>query len=587
LISRTKANSAIRAALLRPAAKSRALRWRSYQVDAAWRAFGALSKGHSAVIELPTGTGKTIIANFVSLWMYGLNQETRGLYVVPRRVLVQQHREYARWLPPELHALELTSREANNGFEFDRRIKRARLVITTPGLLAGMIDRGLWSARLLKSVGYVVLDEFDEFLQFEYRESAGETRFDRALDNLLDLLGRRRPTLLLSGTSPLAAVRAGNSHPVVNALAHFIKRKYKPLEISPNEAKFKQHLPSAQISLQGISDSSVRALNEAIRNEKKWCFDTLSHDHQAAIDEDYAITRLEGLLSGWVKRLRFVCRGRKQLLNVTAKDFKLLGRVRLCLSLFDFVFEDLGDPLAVELRHTWHLVSRETMEERMDLRLRLEHVFTKSDIDGYRPKLRSKWIFIQSILASPPGPKGVIFLRYIRMADRIKAELEGSDWRVVQIDGECSDDERRNALRSFQSSKRVLLIITRATGKRGLDLPDASFAIFYSPKAEENTMWQELSRIRSTVERMKTSYLLYYSSTAEEEKALRLAEQMVNSGRRYRVAHKSSESASSHIMSPTTTSHHLAFRRSERREICHPVHARNRAGGKAGSNLNI
>jgi len=47
-------------------------------------------------------------------------------------------------------------------------------------------------------------------------------------------------------------------------------------------------------------------------------------------------------------------------------------------------------------------------------------------------------------------------------------------------------------------------------------------------------VWQELSRIRSTLSREKPSYILYYAGTTEHKRIERLRRDMDASGHRYR-----------------------------------------------------
>jgi superfamily II DNA or RNA helicase len=87
-----------------------------------------------------------------------------------------------------------------------------------------------------------------------------------------------------------------------------------------------------------------------------------------------------------------------------------------------------------------------------------------------------------------------------------------------RITGEMSDDRRRKALTDFESGKTDTLIVNRQLGGRGFDLPLAQFAAFLSPKRSEETMWQEMLRIRSRRDNPKEVYIMHFSNTKEEEK---------------------------------------------------------------------
>ncbi len=60
--------------------------------------------------------------------------------------------------------------------------------------------------------------------------------------------------------------------------------------------------------------------------------------------------------------------------------------------------------------------------------------------------------------------------------------------------------------------------MTRQLFGRGFDLPEADSAIFFSPKMDERTMWQEALRIRSRVSQTKDVFICYFAWTTESAK---------------------------------------------------------------------
>ena len=89
--------------------------------------------------------------------------------------------------------------------------------------------------------------------------------------------------------------------------------------------------------------------------------------------------------------------------------------------------------------------------------------------------------------------------RYTRPSHSLKDQLERDGVKVFLLDGRVGERERLPIVTPFSTTEGAVLILTRNTGRRGLDLPSGDYAIFYSPKDDEFTMWQELSRIRSTL----------------------------------------------------------------------------------------
>ena len=110
------------------------------------------------------------------------------------------------------------------------------------------------------------------------------------------------------------------------------------------------------------------------------------------------------------------------------------------------------------------------------------------------------------------GQRGVIFTRTIELLEALREVLAPLAAHISLLHGKLGDEERRIAVDRFRGSQAGLLLMTRTTGGRGLDLPFAHYCIFYTTKTDASTMWQELSRIRSTVSTPKDSYVLCYGS---------------------------------------------------------------------------
>ena len=102
------------------------------------------------------------------------------------------------------------------------------------------------------------------------------------------------------------------------------------------------------------------------------------------------------------------------------------------------------------------------------------------------------------------------------------------------MDGTGTGQTRYAKLARFSRTPGAVLLIVRNTGRRGLDIPAAEYAILYSPKTEEYVVWQELSRIRSTVAATKPTYILYHAGTSEDTRCRNLQAAMAGSHHRYK-----------------------------------------------------
>ena len=112
---------------------------RRYQLKAAQDAFAQLKQGNNVEIDLPTGTGKSLIANQVSwLWLSEF-EHSRVLYVVPRRILVDQHRNFAKWMAPAFFTIDLTQGRLRNSLKFRGIAYAHRVIVSTPKILSNAI----------------------------------------------------------------------------------------------------------------------------------------------------------------------------------------------------------------------------------------------------------------------------------------------------------------------------------------------------------------------------------------------------------------------------------------------------------------
>lgn len=130
--------------------------------------------------------------------------------------------------------------------------------------------------------------------------------------------------------------------------------------------------------------------------------------------------------------------------------------------------------------------------------------------------------------------RGVLFVRTITLLEALKPLIAAEGLPVFQLTGEMGDHERQHSIAGFCESPNGVLVMTRTTGGRGLDLPFAHYAVFYSPKTDPVAMWQEMSRIRSTVSNPKDIYVLCCGD-GETTKLLEIADALQAQGRRVSV----------------------------------------------------
>jgi len=214
---------------------------------------------------------------------------------------------------------------------------------------------------------------------------------------------------------------------------------------------------------------------------------------------------------------------------------ELCSGVRMILTHYDFLSEDLFGFFGVRegflkrlRRESWVLESYKADRLLDERPVVYEH-------RRYAVELRQKAAWVSEAVAARPTEKGVVFTRTIRLGLALIERFEASKADVAFVHGELSGDDRRDAMEKFTRGDTNILVITRDTGKRGLDLPMADYGVFYSPKSRETTVWQELSRIRSNVTKTKDSFFLLYAGTPDENKCAKLFDDMMASGRDYDI----------------------------------------------------
>jgi superfamily II DNA or RNA helicase len=508
---------------------------RPYQMDASVQSALHLLQGEGVVIDLPTGTGKTMIANMVTYLWRKARPDSRVLYVVPRRVLVGQHHQHSKWLSPDSFTLAIDQDIMRNPGKYYSRLATYHVYVTTPRLFANSVRDLRTDPRIFSKIDLVIVDEFDESLFVDYQQYGTVGRFKRDLESLYQLFDSNVSVMLMSATSPLKALQRGSRDPAVRAFCDFIVSQIDPLHVVKlDESQYANHVPTARVRLVSVLDKDVSEMGLALKTETAFAFRDYTCETGVELDADFLYPRLEKTAYGKIQYVREA----DQTWVVADEEVKTLCRkLRAILNKTNFLFEDLFQGFDWEIdkrrlvcEHELDTIDDETPKFG-DVRVLLD---SRPD-DRYRALLRGKFDSLQQIVTCRPEDSGVVFTRYIRLSDAICDKLNEMGISYTQIDSRVKGRQLHSRLQDFREGRTRILVITRDTGKRGLDLPKADYAVFYSPKASERTVWQELSRIRSTIHSTKDSYFLVYEESGEEEKAHDLASQMRISGREYQI----------------------------------------------------
>jgi superfamily II DNA/RNA helicase len=492
-----------------------------------------LQRQKSAILDLPTGAGKTNVALITAAGLLlqsktGVDYpaERKAFFIVPTRVLISQVVKAATWISPEIRRVGLDDSLAHNRIRLRAAYDDSHLIVSTPGLLAGLLSAGSLGPNWKSDISFVIVDEFDEFLIDEATPRGFDVRFDVSFEKLYSHI-QDKPTLLMSGTNPTNP--GAFVSPSSRRLAAFMENTYAPSQVTTDADSYRSVIPLARINPVPIRDEFVREAVAALRLSFARATRRFDCEHYP-LDWDYVIQRIPMILrsGGGSRTLRG---GSGKGLKITDELIDVCKQLQSIINRFTFLSEDMFAGIEVSYEELF-MYNDECKTMKLDGAVLVDK---RTNVEEFHPFLRSKATTVSNIVKRRKRERGVIMTRYTRLSDRLKEHLEGEGVTVFLLDGRIEERYRLPIVTSFSSTDGAVLILTRNTGRRGLDLPLADYAIFYSPKDDEFTMWQELSRIRSTLSKKKDSYLLYYIGTSEENKLATLVDALSKSQHNWEI----------------------------------------------------
>ncbi len=378
------------------------------------------------------------------------------------------------------------------------------------------------SPEVTASIGLVLVDEFDEFLTEDFEIEGPLVRCEQDFQRMLAALPANAVLALMSGSAPGAL---SGHEPNIRRLAEFIEATWQPLVVAPSSRSYARYAPTARVAFVTVRDAEAVALDEAVGTDLILALQRLE-DEIGLFDSDRVMRLLPGIMSGKI-----------ELIPVFGRMVPVSARIRTCcaaiqgaINRYSWLYEDLFDGYEAAMQDVF------LRNAEGDLLKVERHQFThRPASDNHQPRPRGKTEALLRLVAQRRGQRGVVMVRYVRLAQFIAGQLQAARVPVELLHGGLHDPEREEALKRFRTGAGSVLVMTRDTGKRGLDLPEADYVILFSPKTREATVWQELNRIRSTVAITKDSYVLVYGGTGEAARAGDLAELMRASGRAYQI----------------------------------------------------
>jgi hypothetical protein len=287
------------------------------------------------------------------------------------------------------------------------------------------------------------------------------------------------------------------------------------VRIDINTSLAQDFVPHVRINPIGVFDPQTFALDRVLRKHlgeninviKQAMADTLDDKHPLRMRQ--IVSQMRDIAYG--KKDRFYLFFRKQSPISIPVDKELQKAFQHIVRIIDLrllLFEDLVPDISP---------NPELISERDEL-----HPDDYYEQQNTRINLHGKVRAVKRLVLELGEKRGLIFCRNLEICEYLAGVFIGQGHSVSIIHSRIDVPEQQERIRFFKRHKKSMLLMTRYAGLRGFDIPEADYAIFYSPKDQEEVMWQEISRIRSTIKDPKEIYILYYKGTGEEDKYNRL-----------------------------------------------------------------
>lgn len=497
---------------------------REYQVLALQKLLKHLSSKENTLLLLDPGLGKTLVSQlcFLGLIRTVHTRQTKGLVLVPSRLLRDQHFKAASWFVSGEQILNIDSSKSKYPTLLRSAFEKASWIITTPKRLDNALRRDYRLRQLLKQVRLCVVDEFDAQAA-EDIDAEGEPlgRLSKAADELVRDISKNKTLFLCMSATQRAAA------------APWLKT-FKLAKVEVPHELLHQYSAYARVTFVAVSDQQAIAADEQISltvlDSLRKIREQLTHEFltDPEIDPERLYRQASKVFGGSRRKIYF-----PPPLSIQV-DVWANSQLRAYLARF---LQAYAERLALyEGRLDKVIIETYERQARINDRDQTVPVESVHQIAySNSPTPNQKVANLVSMLAKSSRVRGLVLTRNTDINHFVVQLLSSSGIVASSITGEMDDSQRRQSLAAFENGDTKILIVNRQLGGRGFDLPIARYAVFISPKRSEDTMWQEMLRIRSTRRDTKEVTILYFSETREEEKARSLLETMIPRNARYHL----------------------------------------------------
>jgi superfamily II DNA/RNA helicase len=496
---------------------------RPYQIFAVQKVLKVLNDNKNPLLLLDPGLGKTLISQLVFLGLkHSNNKTTKALVLVPSRLLRDQHFKAAKWFSANGNILNIDQSISRVPTALRRAFERANWIISTPKLLYNALNRDYVLRKLMKDISICIVDEFDAQAA-EDVDSEGEPigRFSKNGRALIDeIKGNRTQFFCMSATQRTAA------EPWL--------KTFDLEKIEVEKELINSYSAYAVLNAMPIHDNDVRNLDNII---SLIIIDTLRKiryqlTHQFLVDPEIDADRL-------IRQASKVFRGERDTIYFPSpikRYVHILPGQRIDRLIRRFA-QAYGHQLFLYEGRLQNIQAHIYQKIAIDnLTLKPKKVFSVGEVEYSRGATATRKInSLVKLIKSRNNQRCLVLVRNTDINKYISETLSDKGIRSCSLIGDMSDKERRESLSLFEKGSARVLVANRELGGRGFDLPSARYAVFISPKRSEETMWQEMLRIRSFKKKPKHVYVYYFSGTREENKMLAFLEIATSYPQKYRV----------------------------------------------------
>jgi hypothetical protein len=472
-----------------------------------------LSAGSNSEICLPPGTGKTLIGQMIaSLW---LNRRTeapsRVLCVLPNTNLLYQHFAMSNWAYQARlwEPLKIDSKwRSNRQRSHDADLLASRVWFSLPRQLAHALQSADVPRELLGAVSLVILDEYDSFSKaILYDEPHPSLSFKEDMITLRTILDNQQCWYVFMSATPPGR----EAYRVVDSrrLETVWEKHYSPKFVHIPKSSYSKYIPVARVIPLGVEDAAIYVRDRWIRQE-------IGKRLRIIQEEIYTKSKQYISTRDLIYRIDSILRFKHVVLPNRIRVLLEGGSIRACQEVKSLkyyrlrLFEDLSGSEPPE-----HNPFGSIFDDQSQF-------VAGSKLDALAAVLKTELQDRHQV---------VVFIRFVETIKSVSGELHAKGIDNGYVFGDLDHSIRESVLGEFRSGILKVLLASRELFGRGFDLPQADTAIFYSPKDNVRTIWQEFLRIRSTSStHWKRVYVLFYLWTAESSKMKRLLHAMWQHG---------------------------------------------------------